>query len=222
MRTVAMETAVARDRHVALTAAALTVMMWCGAARGTALDALSSDGLYTWRVAATEEAPAWCCYRWTNDSPFAGICDLDSRQGGYGTHDHGAKLDGEMQIYASIASGKVERIRALSPQCPVKSRREIRDLGTVEVNESLTWLEKQVRPQALASSDALAAIAMHVGSAAMQYLTDLAENTQWLMDLRKDAIFWMGQVRIAASAGELERLMFRDRSPEIREHAAFS
>jgi hypothetical protein len=187
------------------------------------LDALSTDGLYTWRTDATDEAPAWCCYRWMGDSPIAGTCNLDKSPDGFGSHDDKKRrLDGEVQIYASIESGKAERIRALSPQCAVKSKREIRDLGKIEVDESLTWLETQVQPHARASSDALAAIAMHLGSAAMRYLSELAENAEPIMELRKDAIFWMGQARIAASQSVLERLMFRDRSSEIREHAAFS
>ena len=213
-----------RDRIRALTTAVLLlVTAQAEPAAARSLDALSSDGLYTWRVPATEEAPAWCCFRWMNDSPIAGVCDLDGRQNGFGSHDDRKRtLDGEVQIYASIQSGKVEHIHALSPDCPVKSKREIRDLGAVDVDESLGWLEAQVQPHARAGSDALVAIAMHLGSAALRYLSDLAGNAESIMELRKDAIFWMGQVRIAASAGELERLMFRDRSSEIREHAAFS
>jgi hypothetical protein len=223
MSTTTAGAAPSRDRFLALTAVALMTMSGSSGAASAALDALSSDGLYTWRVPATDEAPAWCCFRWMNDSPIAGVCDLDGRQDGVGLHtDHKRTLDGEVQIYASIRSGKVEHIHALSPDCPVKSKREIRNLGAVEVDESLGWLEAQVQPHTEASSDALAAIAMHLGSAALRYLSELAENAGPLMELRKDAIFWMGQVRIAASAGELERLMFRDRSSEIREHAAFS
>lgn len=185
-------------------------------------DTLSADGVYTWRVPATEEAPAWCCYNWSGKAPVPGVCNLDSNQGGFGSNDdEQSTLDGEVQIYASIASGRVERIRALSPSCSVKSRRTITDLGMVAVDASLTWLESQVRPHAPQSENALAAIAMHLGSEAMRYLTGLA-NAEPVTEIRKDAIFWMGQVRIKEAAGELEDLMFRDRSDEIREQAAFS
>lgn len=208
-------------RFAALSAAVLMLM----AGRDTTaagLDALSADGLYTWSVAAVDEAPAWCCYRWINDSPIGGTCDLDRRQDGFGSHDDADRtLDGEVQIYVSIESGKTERIHALSPRCPVKSRREIRDLGPIEVDESLGWLETQVQPRAPQSSNALAAIALHLGSAAMRYLDELA-NAGPVTEIRKDAIFWMGQLRITESAGVLERLMFRDGNAEIREHAAFS
>jgi hypothetical protein len=209
-------------RFFVLSAAALVLMTARSApAHAAALDALSSDGLYTWRVDATDEAPAWCCYRWVHESPIAGTCDLDRNDGGFGSRDDAPALDGEMQIYASMVAGKVERIRALSPQCPVKSRRQIRDLGTIDGDESVAWLKTQVKDYAKRSGDALAAIAVHRASSAMRYLSDLA-GAGPVTEIRKDAIFWMGQVRITESSGELERLMFRDDSAEIRQHAAFS
>jgi len=209
-------------RFFVLSAAALVLTTSRGApAEAAALEALSNDGLYTWRVDATDEAPAWCCYRWVHDSPITGSCDLDRKDGGFGSYDDDSRLDGEVQIYASIEAGKVERIRPLSPQCPVTSRREIRDLGTIDGDESVAWLETQVKQYAKRSGDAIAAIAIHRASSAMRFLTDLADSGP-VTEIRKDAIFWMGQVRIAESSGELERLMFRDDSAEIRQHAAFS
>jgi hypothetical protein len=209
-------------RSFALQTVALALLALRGApADAAALDALSGDGLYTWRVEATDEAPAWCCFRWVHDSPVAGGCDLDRRDSGFGTHGDDSTLEGEVQIYASIAAGKVARISALSPQCPVKSRREIRNLGTVDGDESVAWLKTQVKHYAKRGGDALAAIAVHRASSAMRFLSDLAGSGP-VTEARKDAIFWMGQVRIGESSGELERLMFRDDSPEIREHAAFS
>jgi HEAT repeat protein len=71
------------------------------------------------------------------------------------------------------------------------------------------------------ASDALAAIAIHRGSEALRYLSDLADAGP-VTEIRKDAIFWLGQVRIGESSGELERLMFRDDNADIRQHAAFS
>jgi len=190
-------------------------------AAAAALDALSADGVYTWRVPATDEAPAWCCYRWMHDSPIGGTCDLDSKEGGYGSVRDNLTLDGEAQIYVSIESGKPGHIRALSPQCRVTSRREIRDLGVVSTDESLAWLESQVRLYARKAGDALAAIAIHRGSEALRYLSDLADSGP-ATEVRKDAIFWLGQVRIGESSGELERLMSRDDNADIRQHAAFS
>ena len=203
--------------------AATALVLLCsadGESMAARLDALATDGLYTWRVASTEDAPPWCCACEVN-SPVASACNLDSRHASYSVSDEFQAPKEEMQIYALIESGKARRIRALSPLCEVKTRRDVIDLGAVEVDESLAWLEGHVATRGPVSTDALAAIAVHKGAAALRFLIDTADAGP-TKDLRKEAIFWMSQARIAESAGELERLMFRDGSAEIRKHAAFS
>ena len=205
-----------------LAAATWLLFGWAGGeAMAATLDALAADGLYTWRVAATDDAPCWCCFGWTSGSPVARACDLDGQNVNYGTSDGFPATGGEMQIYALIESGKAERIRVLSPQCPVTSRRDVIDLGVIDVDESLAWLKSRVTSSGSDSTDVLAAIAVHRGSAALRFLVDTAEDGP-TMELRKGAIFWMSQARIPESAGDLERMMFRDESSEIRQHAAFS
>lgn len=200
--------------------AVLVGLTYVGSAPAAGLDALTQDGLYTWRVAATDDAPHLCCLRWVGHSPVDTACDLDRRDMNFGTIGDGA-AGGEVQMYVTVASGRVERIRVLGLQCPVKSRETIVDLGVIDADESVAWLKPHVEEDARRKgSDALAAIAMHRGPAALRYLEELAASAT--TDLRKDAIFWMGQVRISETARTLERLMFDDDSAEIREHAAFS
>ncbi|MGH8193393.1 MAG: HEAT repeat domain-containing protein [Woeseiaceae bacterium] len=205
-----------------LVTVALALIAWpCGESMAAALDALGTGGVYTWRVAATDDAPPWCCVCWMSRSPVARACDLDGRHSNYSAGDERPAPNGEMQIYALIESGKTQRIRVLHPQCAVTSRRDIVDLGVVEVDESLAWLEDHVTPATSLSSDALAAIAVHRGAAALRFLVDTADAGP-TMELRKEAAFWMSQARISEAAGELERLMFHDASAEMRQHAAFS
>lgn len=210
-------------RHRRLAAAAVMALVMLGAATdrvvAAGLDALAVDGLYTWRVAATDDAPCWCCVNWSGRSQNARACDLDSRNANYSVDDS-RDPGGEMQIYVLIESGKALRIRTLSPQCAVTSRRDIVDLGVIEPAESLAWLEERVMSSPV-GSDALAAIAVHRDPAALRFLLDIAASGP-AMELRKDAIFWMAQGRISESASELERMMARDQDPEIRRHAAFS
>jgi hypothetical protein len=208
-------------RALLVTTSLVLVALAGGESMAASLDALAADGVYTWRVAATDDAPPWCCARWTSGSPVARACDLDSRHANYGTTDEGPAPGGEMQIYALIESGKTERIRVLSPQCAAMSRRDIADLGVVDVDESLAWLKAYATSPASTGTEALAAIAVHRGPAALRFLVDTARAGP-TMDLRKNATFWMSQTRIPESAAELERLMFRDGSAEIRQHAAFS
>jgi hypothetical protein len=202
--------------------AALALFCWeNGALRAASLDALAADGLYTWRVAATEDSPPWCCSCWSRNPLVSSACDLDSRHANYGASEEFRVPQGEMQIYALIEAGKPQHIRALSPQCQVTSRREVVDLGLVEVDESLAWLKRHVTTPSTVGRDALAAVAVHEGSAALHFLIDVANNGPG-KELRKEAIFWMSQARITESASELERLMFRDESADLRKHAAFS
>ena len=209
------------SRYGRLSAAALVLLCWAdGESMAAPLDALATDGLYTWRVASTEDAPPWCC-ACRDNSPVASACDLDSRHASYSVSDEFQAPKGEMQIYALIESGKARHIRVLSPLCEVTTRRDVVDLGLIEVDESLAWLEGHVASREPVGTDALAAIAVHKGSAALRFLIDTADAGP-TKDLRKEAIFWMSQARIGESAGELERLMFRDGSAEIRGHAAFS
>jgi len=209
-------------RYGCVAIAALSLLCWEDEAPRAAasLDALAADGLYTWRVAATEDSPSWCCSCWSRNSVVSSACDLDSRHANYSAAEE-FPAQGEMQIYALIEAGKPQHIRALSPQCQVTSRREVVGLGVVEVEESLAWLKRHVAAPATVSTDALAAIAIHEGPDALHFLIDVA-NSGPGKELRKEAIFWMSQARIAESASELERLMFRDKSAEVRKHSAFS
>jgi HEAT repeat protein len=210
-----------RSRRV-ISGVIVTLIMLCATAEraiSAGLEALAVDGLYTWRVAATDDAPCWCCVNWSGKSYNARPCDLDSRNASYSVDD---SLDaaGEMRIYALIESGKATRIRTFSPQCAVTSRRDIIDLGTIQPVESLAWLQERVTSSTV-GPDALAAIAVHRDPAALRFLLEIAASGP-AMGLRKDAIFWMAQGRISESASELERMMFKDPDPEIRRHAAFS
>ncbi len=185
------------------------------------LDELADDGLYTWRVAAVAEAPSWCCYQWAGGKPKRRACDLDSSNTGFSSGDDNLPATEEVQIYIDIQAGEIRTLRTLSTNCPVSSRRDIQDLGLLEVAESLDWLRPRVTSEQQTSDDALAAIAVHRGKAAYQYLQHLAENGK-SMELRKESLFWMGQTRIGESAGQLQQYMFRSPDADIREHAAFS
>jgi len=208
-------------RYGGLAAATLMVMSWAGGEPlAASLDALATDGLYTWRVEATDDAPCWCCVNWSGGSRVSRACDLDSRNVSYGT-DEFLATGGEVQIYALIEAGKAKRIRTLSPQCAVTSRRAVVDLGTVEVDKSLAWLKTLATSSTSPGRDALAAIAVHEGAVALRFLIDTAKTGR-TTGLRKDAIFWMSQTRIPESADQLETFMFRDENPEIRQHAAFA
>ena len=182
---------------------------------------VEADGWYTWRVNAAADAPGWCCYSWNSGTPREKTCNLDSGHGGYSSNDESGGMNGELQIYALMKSGKTTEIRPLSASCPAKADSAITDLGIVDVDDSINTLQPYIRGADDLSSDALAAIAAHSGEKALSILHDTAKSGADL-DLREDAVFWMALVRGPEAAGDLKRLMFEDRDPEFREHAAFA
>lgn len=177
------------------------------------------DGWSSWRVNAVEDAPDWCCFDWIDGKAIPKVCDLDSRHMNYGGHDH--ESPSEMQIYALMENGQLRKVRALSVDCPVKSDGEIINLGSVTDDDSATWLADYIAPHSKISTHVLAAIAVHQGETARRQLTNTARHDDNL-DNRKDAVFWMGQVRAAETADDIRDIMLNDASAKMRKHAAFS
>ncbi len=178
------------------------------------------DGWASWAVPAVADAPAWCCFDWDGKRRSEGRCDLDARSGGYGSRDQDAPVD-TMRIYAKFDGGTLARIRALSPTCPVESKTAIADLGAVDADDSVRWLQQQLASSRDRGSDVLAALSVHAGPAARDALA-MAARVGDDVEIRKNAVFWMGQVRASDSAEILRSIMFDDADAIVREHAAFS
>jgi len=184
-----------------------------------ALPHASADGWYTWRVAAVDDAPSWCCVGWNSGQSTPGACQLDSRNHGFSHTDDYLPETSEVQVYARLVNGKADRIRALSPACPVETSKPLNDLGVVSAADSLDWLKPYARNDH--DSNALPAISLHRGTEALNVVRELALRDP-SKDMREHAIFWLGQVRIADGKETLVQIMFDDPSTEFREHAAFS
>ena len=200
------------------------LMFTCLFATGNSLadfSQLEDDGWHTWRVEAIEDAPDWCCYTWNRGRVTGDGCELDGRNSGYGSSDDRRMQNSQMQIYALLKDGEISRIRALSPQCPVTTDSPVLDLGIVDADLSVRWLKDKIEPASRESSHALGAIAVHDGALSLTTLIEVAENSDDLEN-RKDAVFWMGQVRATEAESDITRLMFNDDNADFREHAAFS
>lgn len=201
-----------------------TILLIAGLAGDVASAAianLSADGWHTWRVAAAETAPNWCCSIWNGGSLQTQSCDLDSRHINYGSANNSTTGVGEMQLYVLMQDSEVEKLRMLSPQCHVASQAAITDLGFVTGDDSIEWLERLIAPRSKVSAQAMAAISVHAGRNPLEVLVGVARGEESLEN-RKDAIFWMAQVRGADAESQIEKLMFNDENPDFREHAAFS
>jgi len=182
---------------------------------------LGENGWHTWQVKAVESAPEMCCYTWKKGAASRRQCDLDQRSGGFSSTDDESLAGDDVQIYAQLTSGHVTRIRVLSAHCPVTADTEIKDVGIVNTNESVAWLQPLVADGGKLSSDAIAAVAVHDGTHARDVLIETAKSGR-RRDDREEAIFWMAQVRVAETATVIKEFIFDDDSADIREHAAFS
>ena len=154
------------------------------------IDVPQADGWYSWAVAAGSAGRNSCCYHWRSGAARLEGCALDGGDGGFDIG--GCDLDSEeLRVYVRVRGGDVDRIRALSADCPVTARSEILDLGRVDVTASVDWLRGHLDDDARDSSEVLAAIAMHAGDAATDALIEIVEDRESAQDYREEALFWL-------------------------------
>ncbi len=181
---------------------------------------LPTEGWVSWDVDAVESAQRWCCFDWDRGDAQSTVCNLDGREGGYGSRGEDTAVS-SIRIYARMHLGKPDRIRALATDCPVKTDTPIRARSDISSAQSLTWLRAQLSPRSSLSSDAMAGLAVHRGPEANDMLDDLARRGPDL-ETRKEAIFWATQGRGSEGLGLVLPLYRSDPDPNIREHAAFA
>lgn len=197
----------------------LTLLVVSNPARSeTPFDA---DGWVTWRVAAVANRPDWCCYRWSAGDAQRLPCDLSRSDSHTGATDARKASGGEVQLWARVEQGRIDRLETLSPDCVVRDTVTWHDLGLVTEAESLAWLRRNTPTDHRRQHELIAAIAAHAGDASSALLGETARSGD-TVELRRTAIFWIGQLRIGDSREVLIELMHSDTDPAIREHAIFS
>jgi len=188
--------------------------------------ALPREGWVSWQVAATENAPAWCCWgdgRNRDASPKA--CRLDDTEG-FGVGDRDATTD-TVKVYARVSGGKIDRLQALSATCPVETKTPVHELGSVANDDSARWLIAQAKhgdadpgKHRSIGESALAALAIHRGDFARDALAGFSRDPR--TETRKWAVFWLAMLRGNEGADITSSVMFNDKDAEVRKHAAFA
>jgi len=210
-------------QNICKVASALAGLVLVSPANAAELN-LPPDGWASWQVEAVEGAPALCCWsNWDKRDASNASCKLDDDRGNFGTRDH-ATTDA-VRVYARMAGGKVERLRAFSANCAVEAATPIRDLGNVGTDDSTRWLTRLGKSDANLGEDSghqlLAALALHRGELAQNELTSIARGDGGA-ETRRNAVFWLAHVRGVAGAEVATSVMFNDKDPELRRHAAFA
>lgn len=184
---------------------------------------LQQDGWYRWQVKSVQPSPDWCCYSWKSSPPGPAGCDLDGRNQGFGSSGRPdeAYASDVIDIYVRVEKGTISDPRAFSPDCPVRSDSAINDLGLLDASRSLALLQTAELSKKPASDQRIAVLAVHAGPEAGEILAGMAGTSSGL-ETRKQAVFWMAQLRFAESRDKLLQIIGQDPSSELREHAAFS
>jgi hypothetical protein len=117
----------------------------------------------------------------------------------------------EEQFYVHLKSGKPKAIEIVGHWCnrwkrSDKNYPDATDLGLLDTDTSIDWLQPLTGERSDLSSDALAAISMHKGRRAVQILIDVVESDAH-MDVREEAVFWMAQSDAEEAFDYLDRLL---------------
>jgi len=113
----------------------------------------------------------------------------------------------ELQVYAFTKSGQAVELRVRSNSvCWDNFEIEANDLGVVETDQSIAWLQRLIKPNSDLSSDAIMAISQHAGDLPVEILIGIV-RTGTDQALREEALFWLAQSDNDAAFKELDRLL---------------
>lgn len=212
--------------------------------RGSAVETRGAGGnLEAATRAAAAQGPVWvawsvpivsgqgdaCCYAgsWNDKSWRRRGCRLDGRDHNFSitTDERSGSANDELVLYARYEGGAMQKVRAFSGDCPVDAgEARLVWLEGVDPAQSVALLGEEVRSSAHtkgSGDDALVALALHADAGADAALIDLAGRST-PMDLREDAIFWLGQARGDRGYRELARMAAQEDDARVLKKVAFS
>jgi len=187
-------------------------------------------------IVAAQSAPAWigysvpmiagehqmCCW---NNNVMCG-CSLEHRNGDQSftvSNNQTVKLEGprELVVLFRVENHQTDKIRTFTPECNLDAGGlPFIWLTGVTPPESIRLLLTMVKE--LHKGDAAtSAIAMHADASADQALEELVAQSQ-LEQVRRQAIFWLGNSRGQRGFEIVSRILREDPSDKIREHAVFA
>jgi HEAT repeat protein len=124
----------------------------------------------------------------------------------------------ELLAVATLDGNRVRKLRVVEPNCPLNG---VRRLENVTAEESIDFLLEQVGRGSDRDGQILAVISMHDQPRVVPELITLARQHQ-SSDVRRHALFWLGQRAGEKAAGELRRAVDEDPEDDVRQHAVFA
>ncbi|SFN36621.1 HEAT repeat domain-containing protein [Dokdonella immobilis] len=184
---------------------------------------VAADGWVGYHVPMIGTGGAPCCYAGNRGTDLRKTrCDLDSRGGTFVSSQPDPASAAQLSVYWHVADGKADRVRAFAADCAVTSHQPVRWIDPIAAADSVGLLKGWITGghHGRDSFD-LAALALHADAGATTALIELAAVGEPI-DLRKDAIFWLGHARGAEGADFVERVAIGDANADLREHAVFA
>lgn len=189
------------------------------ASRGVAAAVRSVAGSGTSWVAwsAQSGGKTICCW---NGSECCGRCSLSGNRSITMT-DRRVPPTSDMLVVVRLEDGDVRRVRAFDAGCEVDGEgATIHMLANAPVESGIEFLISALR-DAASRKGVVATLAMHEHPRVVPELIALARNHD-SKNVRRDAIFWLGQKAGDKAAGELRRAVDEDPDEDVRKHAVFA
>src|SRR5688572_29993099 len=128
---------------------------------------------------------------------------------------------GDPIILANVVRGELERIRFIDPACyQEKMPANVQYLTNVATESSLAWLHARLRTSD-EEKKIVFVIAQHDHPSVAGDLIALARNDPD-KEIRRAAIFWLGQKAGVKAADELQRSVDEDPDDDVKNHAVFA
>jgi len=124
-------------------------------------------------------------------------------------------------LAAEMDGDRVEEIRFFQPECEPDTFSDLKvQMQTKTPEQSIDWLLAHV-DKADDPDEVVTAIALHEHERVVPALMPLARSHKE-SDVRRQAIFWLGQKAGSKMAGELRRAVDEDPDDRVKEHAVFA
>ena len=199
---------------------------------GAAIGAIGSPTPTWFAWTAPIRGHSICC--WESGGKGKGCCGRCKLDGGNGfsisdEDEDDGDADGpraigarsEMLLVARVERGTVRNVRLFSASCGLDGQgKTIHLLTNVSPESSIDYLLAQIR-NADREGQLLAALSLHDHPRVVPALIDLARHDPE-KEVRRHAIFWLGQKAGTKVAGELRRAIDEDPDEDVKQHAVFA
>jgi hypothetical protein len=130
--------------------------------------------------------------------------------------------DGPVRIALSVDNGRVTSLRTYVGG-EWRYRSDTNDLGRVDSREAAAFLLGLAQQSsASVGRNAMFAATLADGADVWRQLLSMARNSSIPRDVRKQAVFWLGQEAAQAATAGLRDIIDSDDEIEVREHAIFA